>query len=70
VRFLSKHIEFRGPSFDDSESGSVEFAYAGGGHPAKKSTYRREQGWSGEWSGAGAGGMEDVVSQLRGLRMK
>ncbi|KAJ7459222.1 hypothetical protein FB451DRAFT_1563647 [Mycena latifolia] len=31
-------------------------------------THRREQGWSGEWSGAA--GMQDVVRGLRGLRIK
>ncbi|KAJ6477590.1 hypothetical protein C8R45DRAFT_1101903 [Mycena sanguinolenta] len=31
-------------------------------------TYRKEQGWSGEWSGAR--GMDDVVKSLRGLRIK
>ncbi|KAJ7111675.1 hypothetical protein C8R44DRAFT_251985 [Mycena epipterygia] len=30
-----------------------------------RNTHRREQGWSGEWSGAGARGMDDVVSRLR-----
>jgi hypothetical protein len=34
-------------------------------HP---NTYRKEMGWSGEWSGAR--GMDDVVRSLRGLRIK
>ncbi|KAF7300141.1 hypothetical protein MKEN_01337600 [Mycena kentingensis (nom. inval.)] len=74
ARFLSKHIEFRGPSLDgDGTSDGIGegegYAYASEGQQAQQpSTYRREQGWSGEWSGAG--GMEDVVSRLRGLRVK
>ncbi|KAJ7058363.1 hypothetical protein C8F01DRAFT_1147991 [Mycena amicta] len=33
------------------------------------STHRREEDWTGEWVGAG-GNMDDVVRQLRGLRVK
>ncbi|KAJ7064455.1 hypothetical protein C8F01DRAFT_1126924 [Mycena amicta] len=76
ARFLSRHIEFRGPSLDierartpiyeeesssDSDDGRL-----------KPSTYRKEerQGWSGEWTGVGAGGMDDVVARLRGMKTK
>ncbi|KAJ7141955.1 hypothetical protein C8R43DRAFT_1016910 [Mycena crocata] len=42
--------------------------------PSAQTTYRKEAGWSGEWTGAGTGvggmGMEEVVRGLRGLRLK
>ncbi|KAJ6580355.1 hypothetical protein DFH09DRAFT_1275597 [Mycena vulgaris] len=73
ARFLSRHFEFRGASpapfpangiWDDDEQDEGRDE-----HQGENATYRREAGWSGEWSGAGAGGMEDVVSRLRGLKM-
>ncbi|KAJ6515844.1 hypothetical protein C8R45DRAFT_957790 [Mycena sanguinolenta] len=66
TRYLSRHYEFSAPARSNSP------------HPSSRSaspdenddhaTYRKEQGWSGEWSGAR--GMDDVVKSLRGLRIK
>jgi hypothetical protein len=69
ARFLSRTFEFadapRGHRSNNSGSGGVG--------PGTNTTYRREsrQGWSGEWGGAVQGlGMDEVVSRLRGLKMK
>ncbi|KAJ7758204.1 hypothetical protein DFH07DRAFT_819004, partial [Mycena maculata] len=80
ARFLSRTFVFEPPrpayasSSHSSNSGSSgssgysrEREYERDGHLDAGSTHRREQGWSGEWSGAA--GMADVVQSLRGLRM-
>jgi hypothetical protein len=73
TRYLSRHYEFAGPVRGDSphpsshgsRSPSPDEDYD---QPTGASTYRKEQGWSGEWRGAQ--GMDDVVKSLRGLRIK
>ncbi|KAJ7265701.1 hypothetical protein C8J57DRAFT_1330396 [Mycena rebaudengoi] len=72
ARFLSRTFEFadapRGHRSNNGGSGG-----RGGVGPGTSTTYRREsrQGWSGEWGGAVQGlGMDEVVSRLRGLKMK
>ncbi|KAJ7064463.1 hypothetical protein C8F01DRAFT_1366799 [Mycena amicta] len=78
ARFLSRHIEFRGPSLDidRAHAGTPIFEEESSSDSddgrLKPSTYRKEerQGWSGEWTGVGAGGMDDVVARLRGMKTK
>ncbi|KAJ7064471.1 hypothetical protein C8F01DRAFT_768730 [Mycena amicta] len=75
ARFLSRHIEFRGPSLDVEPAGTPIFEEESSDSDdgrLKPSTYRKEerQGWSGEWTGVGAGGMDDVVARLRGMKTK
>ncbi|KAJ7064474.1 hypothetical protein C8F01DRAFT_1366805 [Mycena amicta] len=75
ARFLSRHIEFRGPSLDIDRAGTPIFEEDSSDSDdgrLKPSTYRKEerQGWSGEWTGVGAGGMDDVVARLRGMKTK
>ncbi|KAJ7064459.1 hypothetical protein C8F01DRAFT_1249489 [Mycena amicta] len=78
ARFLSRHIEFRGPSLDidRARAGTPIFEESSSSDSddgrLKPSTYRKEerQGWSGEWTGVGAGGMDDVVARLRGMKTK
>ncbi|KAJ7361030.1 hypothetical protein DFH08DRAFT_842925 [Mycena albidolilacea] len=65
-RFLSRHYEFSVPSRANSPHPSSRpvSPYEDDDEPV--ATYRKEQGWSGEWSGAQ--GMEDVVKSLRRLK--
>ncbi|KAJ6541720.1 hypothetical protein B0H19DRAFT_1268684 [Mycena capillaripes] len=68
TRYLSRHFEFSAPSRSGSPNSGSRSASPYGDYDESTSTYRKEQGWSGEWSGAQ--GMDDVVNRLRGLRMK
>lgn len=67
-RFLSRHYEFSVPSRANSPHPSSRpvSPYEDEDDDEPVATYRKEQGWSGEWSGAQ--GMEDVVKSLRRLK--
>jgi hypothetical protein len=68
VRYLSQHFEFSVPARANSPHPHSRSASPSRDYDESASTYRKEQGWSGEWSGAQR--MDDVVKSLRGLRMK
>jgi hypothetical protein len=71
MRYLSRHFEYSVPSRSNSprpSSRASSRSPSPDNHDESAGTYRKEQGWSGEWSGAQ--GMEDVVKSLRGLRIK
>ncbi|KAK7063666.1 hypothetical protein R3P38DRAFT_2819669 [Favolaschia claudopus] len=65
TRYLSQHFEYSAPSRATSPRPS---ARSPSPHALPTNTYRKEQGWSGEWSGAQ--GMDDVMKNLRGLRLR
>ncbi|KAJ7148376.1 hypothetical protein C8R46DRAFT_1128266 [Mycena filopes] len=85
-RFISRHFEVAVPPYGSPRSASPMALRAISPLPPPRSsadtnsdseeerhyrsTRRKEAGWSGEWSGAGARGMGDVVAKLRGLKMK
>ncbi|KAJ6469603.1 hypothetical protein C8R47DRAFT_1077989 [Mycena vitilis] len=68
TRYLSRHYEYAPPSRSDTPNPGSRAASPFGDYEEPANTYRKEHGWSGEWSGAQ--GMDDVVKSLRGLRMK
>ncbi|KAJ7238502.1 hypothetical protein B0H12DRAFT_1137371 [Mycena haematopus] len=74
ARYLSRHYEFSAPVRSTNSPNPSSSSRASSPdddsydlRPPPR-TYRKEQGWSGEWSGAR--GMDDVVKSLRGLRSK
>jgi hypothetical protein len=68
VHYLSQHFEFSVPARANSPHPHSRSASLSRDYDESASTYKKEQGWSGEWSGAQR--MDDVVKSLRGLRMK